>query len=63
MVRIPHYRMGAQAARTLVARLHNRDAPVEHATLRPEAVVRGSTAAAVSPSRRVPARGRGIAAL
>jgi len=43
-VRIPHYRMGAQAARTLVARLHNRHAPVEHMTLRPELVVRGSTA-------------------
>lgn len=45
-VRIPHYQMGAQAARTLLARLHDRDAPVEHVTLRPELVVRGSTAAA-----------------
>src|SRR5216683_2422784 len=44
-VRIPHYQMGAQAARTLLARLHDRNAPVEHVTLRPELVVRGSTAA------------------
>jgi len=50
-VRIPHYRMGAQAARTLVARLHNRDAPVEHVTLRPELVVRASTAALEAAGR------------
>jgi LacI family transcriptional regulator, galactose operon repressor len=43
-VRIPHYLMGAQAARALLARLHDRDAPVEHVKLRPELVVRGSTA-------------------
>jgi len=43
-VRIPHYRMGAEAARTLLARVHDRQAPVEHLTLRPELVVRGSTA-------------------
>jgi len=49
-VRIPHYRMGAQAARTLLGRLRNRDAPVEHVTLRPELVVRGSTARA-KPAR------------
>ncbi len=54
-VRIPHYRMGAQAARTLLARLHNRDAPVEHVTLRPELVVRGSTAALEAAPR--PRRG------
>jgi len=49
-VRIPHYRMGAQAARTLLARVRNRDAPVEHVTLRPELVVRGSTGRA-KPAR------------
>jgi LacI family transcriptional regulator len=43
-VRIPHYRMGTEAARTLLARVHDREAPVEHLTLRPELVVRGSTA-------------------
>jgi LacI family transcriptional regulator len=56
-VRIPHYRMGAQAARTLVARLHNRDAPIEHVTLRPELVVRASTAALEAAGRA----GRGTA--
>jgi hypothetical protein len=36
--------MGTEAARTLLARVHDREAPVEHLTLRPELVVRGSTA-------------------
>jgi LacI family transcriptional regulator len=49
-VRIPHYQMGAQAARTLLARLHDHGAPIEHVTLRPELVVRGST----GPPRRPP---------
>jgi LacI family transcriptional regulator len=49
-VRIPHYRMGGQAARTLLGQLRNRDAPVEHVMLRPELVVRGSTARA-KPAR------------
>ncbi len=43
-VRIPHYKMGAQAARTLLARLNNREAPIEHIRFKPELVVRGSTA-------------------
>jgi LacI family transcriptional regulator len=52
-VRIPHYQMGAQAARTLLARLGNREAPIEHIRFKPELVVRGSTAplkAAARPS-------------
>ncbi len=43
-VRIPHYKMGAQAARTLLARLINREAPIEHIRFKPELIVRGSTA-------------------
>ncbi len=43
-LRIPHYKMGAQAARTLLARLSNPVAPVEHIRFKPELVVRGSTA-------------------
>lgn len=43
-LRIPHYEMGAQAARTLLARVQNRDAPIQHVTFKPELVVRGSTA-------------------
>ncbi len=53
-VRIPHYQMGAQAARTLLARLSNREAPIEHIRFKPELVVRGSTAplkAAARPRR------------
>lgn len=42
-VRIPHYKMGAQAARTLLARLSNREAPIEHIRFKPDLVVRGST--------------------
>lgn len=51
-VRIPHYEMGAQAARTLLLRLQDPAAPVEQVTLRPELMVRGSTA----PLRRRPRR-------
>ncbi len=51
-VRIPHYQMGAQAARMALARLHHPDAPIEHVTLRPELVVRGSTGRRPSPSPR-----------
>src|SRR5438105_1184009 len=43
-VRIPHYQMGAQAARTLLARLNGGLAAVEHVTLLPELIARGSTA-------------------
>src|SRR5262249_56078306 len=43
-LRIPHYKMGAQAARTLLARLSNPKAPIEHIRFKPELVVRGSTA-------------------
>ena len=42
-VRIPHYKMGAQAARTLLARLNNPDAPIEHIRFKPVLVVRSST--------------------
>ncbi len=45
-VRIPHYKMGAQAAMTLLARLENREAPIQHVRFKPELVVRGSTAKA-----------------
>lgn len=48
-VRIPLYQMGAQSARTLLARLEERSAPVEQITLGPELVVRGSTA----PPRKI----------
>lgn len=53
-VRIPLYQMGAQAARTLLARLDEPGAPVEQIMLRPQLVVRGST----GPPRRIrrPAR-------
>jgi len=44
-VRIPHYQMGAQAARTLLARLNGGLAAVEHVTLLPELIARGSTVA------------------
>jgi len=43
-VRIPHYQMGAQAARTLLARLTGGLAAVEHVTLLPELIARASTA-------------------
>jgi LacI family transcriptional regulator len=43
-VRIPHYKMGAQAARTLLAHLNNPEAPIEHIRFKPELIVRGSTA-------------------
>jgi LacI family transcriptional regulator len=49
-VRIAHYQMGAQAARTLLARLHDHGAPIEHVMLRPELVVRGSTGPPRRPS-------------
>jgi len=43
-VRIPQYDMGAEAARLLLARMRDAAAPVQTITLRPELVVRGSTA-------------------
>src|SRR5207302_3313649 len=51
-VRIPHYQMGAQAARMLLARLRDPHAPIEHVTLRPELVVRDSTGRAPRTSSR-----------
>jgi LacI family transcriptional regulator len=54
-VRIPHYEMGTQAAKALLARLQNRDAVVHSLMLKPELMVRGSTAtarAAVKAGRR-----------
>ncbi len=44
-VRIPQYEMGAEAARLLLARMRDPAAPVQTITLRPELIVRGSTAA------------------
>jgi LacI family transcriptional regulator len=43
-VRIPHYRIGAEGARCLLARLRDRAAPPERIVLHPELVVRASTA-------------------
>jgi LacI family transcriptional regulator len=54
-VRIPHYQMGAQAARTLLARLNGGLAAVEHVTLLPELIARGSTA---PPSSSHPKKAR-----
>jgi LacI family transcriptional regulator len=51
-VRIPHYQMGAQAARTLLARLNGAAPAVEHVTLLPELIARGSTAAPPSQSAK-----------
>jgi len=48
-LRIPHYEIGALAARTLLARLRDRGAPVERIVLEPELVVRGSTAPPRAP--------------
>lgn len=44
-VRQPTYEIGAQAARMLFARLQNSAKPVETCVLKPELIVRGSTAA------------------
>ena len=57
-VRIPHYQMGAQAARTLLARLNGGLAAVEHVTLLPELIARGSTAPSASKARKAARRGR-----
>jgi LacI family transcriptional regulator len=43
-VRIPQYDMGAEAARLLLLRMRDPAAPVQTITLRPELIVRGSTA-------------------
>jgi LacI family transcriptional regulator len=53
-IRIPHYEIGARAARLLLERLENPELPPERVLLRCELVVRGSTAA---PAGR-PARSR-----
>ncbi len=47
-VRQPTYEIGAQAARMLFARMQNNSLPVQTCVLKPELIVRGSTAA---PSR------------
>jgi LacI family transcriptional regulator len=57
-IRIPHYQMGAQAARTLLARLNGGLAAVEHVTLLPELIARGSTAPPASRTRKAARRGR-----
>lgn len=55
-VRIPHYEMGAMAARSLIERIERPNAPVRAVRLEPLLVVRGSTAPAVSRARH-PSRG------
>jgi len=57
-VRIPHYQMGAQAARTLLARLNGGLAAVEHVTLLPELITRGSTAPSGSKAKKTARRRR-----
>ena len=61
-VRIPQYDMGAEAARLLLARMRDAAAPVQTITLRPELVVRGSTARApreAAPRARTKRRAAG----
>jgi LacI family transcriptional regulator len=48
-VRIPQYDMGAEAARLLLLRMRDPSAPVQTITLRPELIVRGSTASLRTP--------------
>jgi LacI family transcriptional regulator len=43
-VRIPHYELGREAGRRLVELIENPDYPARATTLRPELIVRGSTA-------------------
>jgi len=43
-VRIPHYELGREAGRRLVELIQNPDSPARATTLRPELIVRGSTA-------------------
>lgn len=43
-VRIPHYELGREAGRRLVELIENPDSPARATTLRPELIVRGSTA-------------------
>lgn len=45
-IRIPHYQMGAEAARLVLERIADRHRPVSAVFLAPELVVRGSTAPA-----------------
>lgn len=44
-VRIPHYELGREAGRRLVELIENPESPARATTLRPELIVRGSTAA------------------
>lgn len=55
-VRIPLYEMGTQAAKTLLLRMQNREAPAPSITLKPELIVRGSTANARAPAKAAPLR-------
>ena len=43
-IRIPHYELGREAARRLVELIQTPDSPARATTLRPELIVRGSTA-------------------
>ena len=44
-IRIPHYELGREAARRLIELIENPESPARATTLRPELIVRGSTAA------------------
>ncbi|CAN0467026.1 unnamed protein product, partial [Discosporangium mesarthrocarpum] len=44
-VRIPHYELGREAGRRLVELIETPESPARATTLRPELIVRGSTAA------------------
>ena len=46
-VRIPHYELGREAGRRLVELIETPDSPARATTLRPELIVRGSTAAVI----------------
>jgi DNA-binding LacI/PurR family transcriptional regulator len=43
-IRVPYYEGGAEAARLLIDRLQNPDAPVRRIRISPELIVRESTA-------------------
>ena len=43
-IRIPHYELGREAARRLIELIESPDSPARATTLRPELIVRGSTA-------------------
>jgi LacI family transcriptional regulator len=60
-IRIPHYEIGARAARLLLERLEDPGLPPESVLLRCELVVRGSTAPPAGPSRSRGSRASALA--